>query len=77
MWVLGLLDKPILKGQAEVIQRYCCPNSEFYYLSFNTIGIRAMTTIHQIAQVMKYVAQPSWTSLRKSSCSRVNFTCHC
>lgn len=49
--VLGLLQKPTLKGQAEVIRRYCTEDIEFYYLYFNVKGAREMTVIYQVAQV--------------------------
>jgi hypothetical protein len=49
--ILGSLDRPTLRGQAATLQKYCLPDVEFYYLYFNTKGIREMTAIYQIAQV--------------------------
>ncbi|KAG0579216.1 hypothetical protein KC19_4G082600 [Ceratodon purpureus] len=50
--ILGLLDRPTLRGQAAVLKKYCLPDVEFFYLYFNTKGLREMTVIYQVAQIL-------------------------
>lgn len=63
--ILGLLDRPTLRGQAAVLKKYCLPDVEFFYLYFNTKGLREMTVIYQVAQVCQSLSVLPPSSLVK------------
>lgn len=48
--VRGLVDKPTLRRQGEVLKKYFTPDVEFYHMHLNTnTGLKALIAIYQMA----------------------------